>query len=206
MQDTRFIHVRDDNVPGIVKEPLHIRIPDAILRPWQQDDAPSLARHANNPRVAACMRDLFPSPYTIGDALRFIAMADDTSCCLLLAIEVQGEAAGSIGIHPLKDVYRGTAEIGYWLAEPYWGRSIITDAIQAVIPVAFGQPGLIRLQAGVFANNPASMRVLEKCGFAREAVHRNAITKHGVVMDEVLYVYLKEKGKLTSGTGCQRSR
>jgi len=178
-------------VPGTVNEPLHIRTPGAILRPWRNDDAPSLARYADNPRVAACMRDLFPSPYTPDDANRFIAMATGAPPGLLLAIEVNGEAAGGIGIRPLEDVYRGTAEIGYWLAEPFWGRGIVTDAVRALVPVAFDRTGITRIQASIFSNNPASMRVLEKCGFVREAVHRNAITKHGVIMDEVMYVRLR---------------
>ena len=169
-------------------EPLQIRTPGAILRPWQKDDAPLLARHADNPRVSSCMRDLFPSPYTVEDAFRFIAMATGPSRSILLAIEVRGEAAGGIGIHPLEDVHRGTAEIGYWLAEPFWGRGIVTDAVRALVPVAFEKTGIARIQAGIFSNNPASMRVLEKCGFVREAVHRNAIIKNGVVMDEVMYV------------------
>jgi [ribosomal protein S5]-alanine N-acetyltransferase len=171
---------------------LQIRTPSALLRPWTLEDASPLARHANNPRVAACMRDLFPAPYTIDDARRFIAMAAGPSPDLFLAIEVQGEAAGGIGIHPLGDVHRGTAEIGYWLAEQFWGRGIVTDAVRALVPVAFARTGIIRIQAGIFSRNLASMKVLEKCGFVREAVHRNAITKHGVVMDEVLYVRFRE--------------
>jgi RimJ/RimL family protein N-acetyltransferase len=137
------------------------------------------------------MRDHFPSPYTVDDARRFIAMAAGPASALLFAIEIQGEAVGGIGIHPLDDVYRGTAEIGYWLAEPFQGTGIITAAVHAIVPAAFKRPGIIRIQAGIFANNPASMRVLEKCGFIREAVHRNAITKHGAVMDEILYVRLR---------------
>jgi ribosomal-protein-alanine N-acetyltransferase len=179
----------------MVKEPLYIRTPGALLRPWKKEDAPTLARHADNPRVSACMRDLFPSPYTIDDAHRFIATASGTASALMLAIEVQGEAAGGSGIHPLEDVYHGTAEIGYWLAEPFWGKGIATDAVRAIVPVAFDMPGIVRIQAGIFANNPASMRVLEKCGFVREAVHRNAITKHGIVMDEMMYVCLRNDGK-----------
>jgi len=175
-----------------MKEPLVIRTPGVLLRPWQQEDASPLARHANNPRVSACMRDAFPSPYTIEDARRFIAMATGPSPGLLLAIEVQEEAVGGIGIHPLDDVYRGTAEIGYWLAEPFWGKGIVTEAVRALVPVAFERTGVGRIQAGIFSDNPASMRVLEKSGFVREAVHRKAITKHGKVMDEVLFMRLRE--------------
>ena len=115
--DTCFI--RRSDVRTCIVEPLKIRTPGAILRPWREDDAPLLARHADNPRVSACMRDLFPSPYTPEDARRFIAMATAPSRNILLAIEVRGEAAGGIGVHPLDDVHRGTAEIGYWLADPF---------------------------------------------------------------------------------------
>ena len=192
MRDVFFIRVRDEYTPCIVKEPLCLRIPGALLRPWQEDDAPSLARHADNPRIAACMRDLFPSPYTMDDARRFIALSTGTAPGLFLAIEVQGEAAGGIGIRPLDDVYRGTAEIGYWLAEPFRGRGIVTNAVRALVPLAFERTDIVRIQAGIFSNNAASMRVLERCGFTREAVHRNAITKNGVVMDEVLYVLFRK--------------
>jgi [ribosomal protein S5]-alanine N-acetyltransferase len=85
----------------------------------------------------------------------------------------------------------GRRRKGYWLGVPFQGRGIVTDAVRAVVPVAFEQYDICRLQAGIFADNPASMRVLEKCGFVREAVHRNAITKHDRVMDEILYVCFK---------------
>jgi [ribosomal protein S5]-alanine N-acetyltransferase len=171
-----------------MRKPLVITTPGALLRPWRPEDAPALARHANNPRVAACMRDLFPSPYTLDDAHRFIRLATGPSPNLFLAMEVKGETVGGIGIHPLEDVHRGTADIGYWLAEPFWGKGIVTDAVRALVPVVFELTGIMRIQAGIFSGNPASMRVLEKCGFVREAVHRNAITKNGVLMDEVMYV------------------
>jgi len=167
---------------------MRIVTPGAVLRPWTSDDVPSLVRHADNPRVAAGMRDAFPSPYTPDDACRFIALATSPGRNLLLAIEVDGEAVGGIGIHPLEDVCRRTAEIGYWLAEPYWSRGITTGAVRAIAPVAFEEMDIVRLQAGVFSSNTASMRVLERSGFAREAVHRHAITKHGALLDEVVYV------------------
>ena len=85
-------------------------------------------------------------------------------------------------------MYRRTAEIGYWLAEPWRGRGIATDAVRALVPVAFRRFDIVRLQAGVFSNNPASMRVLEQCGFSREAVRERAIWKNGLLLDEVVYV------------------
>lgn len=168
---------------------MQIITPSAILRDWSADDVPGLVRFANNPRIAATLRDGFPSPYTSGDAERFIAQATASGGRnLVLAIEVDGQACGGIGVHPLEDVYRRTAEIGYWLAEQYWGRGIVTNAVQAIVPVAFDRYDLARIQAGIFENNPASMRVLEKCGFVREAVHKGAVTKNGVTMDEVMFV------------------
>ncbi|MDD1693216.1 MAG: GNAT family N-acetyltransferase [Methanoregula sp.] len=170
---------------------MRIRTPTSILRDWGSGDIGSLVRHANNPRVAAMMRDGFPSPYTHEDARRFIDLATTPGPHLFLAIEVDGKACGGIGIHPLEDVRRRSAEIGYWLSESCWGRGIATDAVRAIVPVAFGTFDIIRLQAGIFSSNRASMRVLEKCGFVREAVHTNAITKNGMTMDEIVYVCLQ---------------
>ena len=150
---------------------MEITTPSAVLRDWRPEDAASLARHADSPRIAAMMRDGFPSPYTLEDARRFIAAATGSDANLFLAIEVGGEAVGGIGVHPRDDVYRRTAEIGYWLSESCRGRGIATDAVRALVPIAFDRFEIVRLQAGVFSNNPASMRVLEKCGFVREAVH-----------------------------------
>jgi RimJ/RimL family protein N-acetyltransferase len=173
---------------------MQIDIPEATLRDWRLSDIPSLTWHANNPRIAAMMRDGFPTPYTASDAERFIAAATAPGTTnLFLAIEADGGACGGIGIHPLNDVYRRTAEIGYWLTESQWGRGIITEAVRALVPVAFTRYDIVRLQAVVFAENTASMRVLEKCGFTREAVHRQAVTKNGRTMDEVIYVMFRKK-------------
>lgn len=167
---------------------MQIITPSAILRDWSVDDLRNLVQSADNPRIAATLRDGFPSPYTHGDAMRFIAQATAPgSRNLVLAIDVDGQACGGIGIHPLEDVYRRTAEIGYWLAEPFWGRGIVTGAVQAIVPVAFARYDIVRIQAGIFSNNPASMRVLEKCGFVREAVHKDAVTKNGMTLDEVMF-------------------
>ena len=135
------------------------------------------------------MRDAFPCPYTLNDAKRFITMTTRPCQNLFLAIEITAEVVGGIGIHPSADVKRRSAEIGYWLSETFWGQGIVTDAVTSLVPVAFEQYDIVRLQAGVFSNNPASMRVLEKCGFIREAVHKNAIWKNGNLLNEVMYVH-----------------
>ena len=162
---------------------------DSILRDWTMDDADSLVKHADNPHIAEKMRNAFPSPYMTDDAKRFIAMATGPGPNLFLAIDVHGEAAGGIGIHPKSDVRCRSAEIGYWLSESFWGLGIGTEAVSALVPVAFERYDIVRLQAGIFSTNTASMRVLEKCGFIREAVHKNAIWKNGRLLDEIVYVY-----------------
>lgn len=153
------------------------------------NDSVSLVKHADNPRISASMRDAFPTPYTLDDAGRFLTMATSPGPDLFLAIEVGGDAVGGIGIHRKSDVRCRSAEVGYWLSESFWGRGIVTDALFALVPVAFEQYDIVRLQAGLFSNNLASMRVLEKCGFIREAVHKNAIWKNGTLLDEIVYVH-----------------
>jgi len=170
---------------------MRIVTPCSILRDWTWRDTGSLVKHADNPRIGGNMRDLFPCPYTLDDAKRFITMATSPGPNLFLAIEITKEAVGGIGIHPLEDVKRRSAEIGYWLSEQFWGQGIMTDAVTSLVPLAFEKYDIVRLQAGVFSNNPASMRVLEKCGFNREAVHKNAIWKNGNLLDEVMYVHFR---------------
>lgn len=164
-----------------------------ILRPWDPSDAAALVKHANNPRVAANLRDGFPYPYTPGDAKRWLEMVGNNKEDVILAIEVQGEAAGGIGLHGMKDVYKYNCEIGYWLSENHWGKGITTEAVGAMVKFAFEQNRWLRLFACIFENNPTSMRVLEKNGFHLEAIHKKAVMKGGELMDEHLYALLKDQ-------------
>jgi len=163
-----------------------------LLRPWNCGDAASLARHANNARIAGNLRDGFPHPYSLKDAEGWLSGVHREKHAMILAIEVNREAAGGIGLFPQKDVYRFNAEIGYWLSENHWGKGIMTAAVSAVVDHAFGKTELLRLFAGVFANNPSSMRVLEKNGFVLESIHRKAVVKNGERLDEHLFALLRE--------------
>jgi RimJ/RimL family protein N-acetyltransferase len=93
---------------------------------------------------------------------------------------------------PGVDVHARSAHIGYWLGEPYWGRGIMTDAVRRVTDHALGALGFVRLEAPVYEWNPASMRVLEKCGYVREAVLRKSVFKEGKLIDSMLYVKVKD--------------
>ena len=161
------------------------------VRSWRRTDKAALIEYADNPKVARNLRDTFPSPYTTEDADFWLSYARSREPETNFAIEFQGRAAGGIGFSLMQDVYRRTAEIGYWIGEPFWGRGIATDALMAVTEYAFENHDLARIYAGVFGWNPASMRVLEKAGYTREAIHRNAITKLDHLLDEHIFVRLR---------------
>ena len=164
----------------------------SVVRSFREDDAPSLARHANNRRVWINLRDQFPSPYTLADAERWVREARALEPQTHFAIAVDGAAVGAIGLRLKTDVRRQTAEIGYWLGEEFWGRGIVTEAVRALSDHAFGQFGLVRLYAAVFEGNPASMRVLEKAGYTHEARLRKAIVKDGRTLDLMLYARVRD--------------
>lgn len=165
----------------------------SALRPWRERDAETLVQHANNERVSAAMRDIFPFPYTIEHARAWVHAALHERRDWLLAIERDGQAVGGIALIFNDDVYRLGGEIGYWLAEPLWGRGVMTEAVSALAAAAFARTDLIRLQAGVFSINPASMRVLQKAGFHLESIRRQAVLKRGVICDEHIYCRLRDE-------------
>jgi len=158
-----------------------------IVRPWRLDDAESLARHANNRKIWLAVRDLFPHPYTIQDAREFLQRTISEGSAMKFCIEIDGVAVGGIGVHPGEDVHRYTATAGYWLGEEFWGRGVMTEAVTAVTDFCFENFLLRRISAEVFANNPASARVLEKAGFTFEGCLKNDVLKDGKLLDSLLY-------------------
>ena len=158
-----------------------------ILRGWEDADRDSLVAQANNRSVWRNLRDRFPHPYTENDAEAWLALARAQPDWLNWAIVVEDAAVGGIGLEPLADVHAGTTHIGYWLGEPFWGRGIMTAAVQAITDHAFSPLGFKRVETPVYAWNPASMRVLEKCGFVREGVMTKSVLKDGELIDSVLY-------------------
>ncbi len=158
-----------------------------VVRPWRMADAEALVRHANNVNVARQLRDRFPHPYAKADANAFLKAAVSDRDSSNLAIEVGGEAVGAIGYVIGTDVERYSAEIGYWLGEAYWARGIATEAVVLLTDHAFAAVNLLRLFALPFADNAGSMRVLEKAGYAREAVLKSSSVKHGRPRDQALY-------------------
>jgi ribosomal-protein-alanine N-acetyltransferase len=162
-----------------------------IIRGWKKGDEISLQKNANNPKVSACLMDRFPCPYTMEAATYWVNNLLDQDPLINFAITIDDKVIGGIGIEPRQDVYRKTAILGYWLSEELWGRGIMPEAVKLVTDYAFSQLGFIRIQASVYSVNPASMRVLEKAGYVKEGIMRNAVIKNNLVMDEHLYAILK---------------
>ncbi len=162
------------------------------LRPWLERDAESLARLGDNDNVWRTMTDGFLRPFTLDRARAFIAAARAARPEARFAVAVGGEAVGSIGFGLHDGIARVSAELGYWLGEPFWGRGIMTEAIGAATRHALSAYGLTRVYATPFATNVASARALEKAGFVLEGRMRRCAIKEGRVIDQLLYAFVAE--------------
>ena len=161
------------------------------LRPWHINDLNDLVAFANNPKIARNLTDQFPHPYTHEDGKRFIEKVAHGAGHFVFAIEVNGKAAGGIGLHPLSDVFRLNAELGYWLGEPFWGQGITTQAIKEIVQWGFENLEITRIFARPYGSNPASHRVLQKAGFQLEAKFVQTLIKNNVLEDEYIYAVRK---------------
>jgi RimJ/RimL family protein N-acetyltransferase len=169
---------------------MRIQLTCAEVRSWQETDAESLAANADNRQIWRNLRDAFPHPYLLADANAFIRSALIQEPESRFAIVVDGRAGGGIGFVLKDDVERVSAEIGYWLGEPFWGRGIMTEAVKAVTKYAIQAHRLTRVFAVPFEWNLASFRVLEKAGYLLEARLRRSAIKDLHVVDQLLYAYV----------------
>ncbi len=157
------------------------------LRKLHRNDLDRMVELANNEKISVNLRDQFPHPYTRNDGTRFLKMLDSNDQLIVFAIDYEGEYAGNIGLVLETDVYRKSAEIGYFLGEPYWNKGIMTKAVNLTVTHAFESLKLIRIHCGVYEYNKASQRVLQKCGFEKEGIFKKAIYKKGQIWDEIRY-------------------
>jgi [ribosomal protein S5]-alanine N-acetyltransferase len=162
-----------------------------VIRPYRAGEAAAICAVADDFMVARWMTRAFPHPYTERDAEHWIAIATGDTRERYYAIEVAGTLAGGIGFEPYGEERDGTAAFGYWLGRAYWGRGIATEAARMLSDHALGSGRLRRLEASVFAENLASARVLEKCGFTREGTLRGLyLDRNGKVCDALLFARL----------------
>lgn len=167
-----------------------------VVRSWRSNDAESVVLHANNQNVARQLRDRFPHPYTRTHAAAFLKTATTAQRPTNFCIDVNGEAVGGIGFVCGTDVERFSAEIGYWLSEQHWGHGIATEALMLLTEHAFSKFNVLRFFALPFADNAASIRVLEKAGYVREGVLRSSSVKYGLRRDQMLYARINPGWKL----------
>jgi ribosomal-protein-alanine N-acetyltransferase len=172
---------------------VHLRLDTCTVRDWRAEDLPALVRHANNWNIWINLRDRFPHPYTEADGRGFLAHVVARDAQTVWAIDVDGEAVGSIGVVLMGDVERVSSEIGYWLGESFWCRGIVTEALRAVTREAFRRFDLTRIFALPFADNSASVRVLEKAGYVLEGRLPQSAIKNGVIRDQLMYGAYKNR-------------
>lgn len=163
-----------------------------ILRAFRDEDRDRLSQLINNKKIWDNLRDVLPYPYTREDATEYINSCKEDNPQRNFAIDFNGELAGGIGLVPQKDIYRLSAEIGYWIGEPYWGMGIATKAVGMITEYGFNELGLIRIYTGVFDFNKASQCVLEKSGYSIEGIFENSVIKNGKIVDEYRYARKKE--------------
>ena len=167
------------------------------IRKWELSDAKDLAAALSNKKVQDNLRDGLPYPYTEQDGKEFISamLSADENKTFAFAIIVDDMVIGSIGIFRQDNIHRQTAELGYYIAEEYWGKGIMAEAVKQICEYVFGNSDIIRIYAEPFAYNIASCRVLEKAGFQYEGTLRSNAVKNSKVIDMKMYSLLKEEIK-----------
>ena len=165
------------------------------IRKWKLTDAKDIAVALSNKKIQDNLRDGLPFPYSEQDGIDFIssmlsANEDET---FAFAITLDDKAIGSIGVFRQQNIHRQTAEMGYYIAEEYWGKGIMTDAVKQICEYVFRNSDILRIYAEPFAYNTGSCRVLEKAGFQYEGTLRNNAVKNGKVIDMKMYSLLREE-------------
>jgi RimJ/RimL family protein N-acetyltransferase len=154
---------RQQSIPVLKTERLTLRAP-------RHGDVEALAVLANDRRIAEYTARI-PHPFGVADAEQFIETVNKRDGEICFVVTFDDALIGACGIDPRED----GSEIGYWLGAPYWGQGFATETVRAVIDHAFGELDYAMLNAGARVSNPASRRVLEKCGFQWTGVRLSRI-------------------------------
>lgn len=163
------------------------------IRKWEITDAADLSIALSNKKILDNLRDGLPYPYTEQDGKEFISamLAADENDTFAFAITADGKLVGSIGAFRQTNIHNKTAELGYYLAEEYWGKGIMTEAVKQLCDYVFSHTDIIRIYAEPFAYNVGSCRVLEKAGFQYEGTLRCNAVKNGKILDMKMYAKVK---------------
>ena len=163
------------------------------IRKWKLTDAKDIAVALSNKNVQDNLRDGLPYPYSEQDGMDFISsmLSTNETETFAFAITLDDKAIGSIGVFRQQNIHRQTAEMGYYIAEEYWGNGIMTDAVKQICEYVFENSDILRIYAEPFAHNIGSCRVLEKAGFKYEGTLRSNAVKNGKVVDMKMYSRLR---------------
>ena len=172
---------------------MNLKIGKYMIRDWRPNDASSIVKYANNKKIWLNLRDAFPHPYQFSDAENFLSKVARQDPRTIFTIADNKEAIGSIGLMLGEDIHRFAAEMGYWLAEPFWNKGIMSRAVLGFSEFAFEKFALNRIFAEPFIENTASVRVLEKAGFVLEGTLQASVFKDGKVLDQFLYAKIRHK-------------
>lgn len=162
------------------------------LRIIESSDLESFAFHANNFNIAKNLTNAFPHPYTLENGKVFLEMLAKQTPRNVLGIDIDGKICGAIGVHFQSDIYEKNAEMGYWLAEPFWGNGIMSRAIPQMVKYAFNNFEIARIFARPFGTNIASQMALKKAGFVLEAVLKDTFFKNGEILDEWIFAVRRD--------------
>lgn len=158
------------------------------FRPWKPGDAPALVAVGDNKKIWDKLRDRFPHPYTLKAAEDWIAFCNSGAQTEHFCLECNEQVCGGIGFIPGTDVDKLSVEMGYFVGEAFWGKGIATKAVAQFVQYLSENFQFVRLYSIVFANNPASMKVLQKNGFSLEQIRKKSVFKNGVLMDDYVWV------------------
>jgi len=174
-----------------------LRVRDGFcLSPIRSPDKPALLEYLNTRDIYETTLNI-PFPYLEGHADLWLKRRAEQSqriskeVCFAI-LNSTGKLIGAVSADSFEPGATHQAEIGYWLARPFWGHGIMTDAVRAYVDYAFRELGVVRLMAHTLVFNRASQRVLEKNGFQLEGRFRKHLMKEGKLIDAHFYGLLKE--------------
>lgn len=178
---------------------MDIKFGNYSIRPYRNNDLEDLQKHANNMKIWQNLRDRFPHPYKIEDAQNWINIVSARQQGEVGAICQEDRFIGTIGIEFGSDIHAYSAELGYWLGEPYWGRGIMAQAIKLYTDYVIERFKLIRVYAIPFEENKASSRVLENAGFKYEGLLRLSAVKQGRAQNTLMFAKIDEERAASIG-------
>lgn len=174
---------------------MNLAVGEWYVRSYEDTDAAALVKYANNRKIWLMLTHVFPHPYTEEDARCWLNVVKQQTLETNFAISTEAELIGTIGFKLFEGVHCKTAELGYWLGEPHWGKGIMTQVVRAMTDYIFTNHDFARIQAAVFESNPGSVRVLEKNGFCYEGRLRKHVWKDEKLQDVLICGILRNEWK-----------